>query len=254
MSAEFDTIAGWTAQVALELSPDHRLPAGCRGSGNPNGLRWLLEACQVGPDTRLVDVGAGVGGPAGFAREHAGTRPLLVAPEQHACRAARSLFELPVVQASATDLPLPTGRFDVAWCLGVLCTAPDDAAQLAMLTELRRVVRPAGLIGLLVFVAQVDPARDELDDPPAGNHFPTADGLGRLLDRAGLTVVDRTPASELPEPPADWTERTEAVEDALRQRYGDREAYQVAEEQSGRIGRLLATGQLTAELLLVRAG
>ena len=38
MSAEFDTVADWTARVALDLGPDYRIPAGCRGSGNPR--RW----------------------------------------------------------------------------------------------------------------------------------------------------------------------------------------------------------------------
>ena len=43
MSAEFDTVAEWTAEVATDLGSDHRVPAGCRGSGNPAALDWLIE-------------------------------------------------------------------------------------------------------------------------------------------------------------------------------------------------------------------
>ena len=52
----------------------------------------------------------------------------------------------------------------------MLCTAPGYDAQLAMLRELHRIVRPGGRIGLLVYLA-VTP---KLDDPPEGNHFPAS--------------------------------------------------------------------------------
>ena len=61
MAAEFDTMAGWTLEVALDLGPDYYLPAACRGSGSPAALRWLIEALVVGPDDRMLDVGAGPG-------------------------------------------------------------------------------------------------------------------------------------------------------------------------------------------------
>jgi hypothetical protein len=132
----------------------------------------------------------------------------------------------------------------------VLCTTSGPAAQLAVLRELRRVVRPAGRIGLLVFLATV--AR--LDHPPEGNHFPSANGLDALLGEAGLTVLDRAVTSDLPSPPAQWRERLDAVESELERRYGQNPAWQIAEAQSHRIGHLLHRGELQAQVLLLQRG
>jgi hypothetical protein len=89
MEAEFDTVAAWTADVALDLGPEHHVPAGCRGSGGPAALRWFLGHLRPDPGTTFLDVGAGVGGPAAFAAEEAGVLPVLTEPQGGACRAAR---------------------------------------------------------------------------------------------------------------------------------------------------------------------
>ena len=39
MRAEFDTVAYWTAEVAVELGPEYFIPAACRGSSSPATLR-----------------------------------------------------------------------------------------------------------------------------------------------------------------------------------------------------------------------
>jgi SAM-dependent methyltransferase len=249
MAAEFDTLAEWTAQVAADLGSDYYVPAACRGSGSPAALDWLLGSLRPLPRETMIDVGAGVGGPAAYAAERDGVRPILVEPEPGACRAAARLFRAPVVQADATALPFADGAADVAWCLGVLCTAPGAPAQLAMLRELRRVLSPAGRLGLLVFTA----AADRLDDPPDGNHFPAAGRLDALIARAGLAVRDRIPAAGLPPPPPGWADRVAAVEDGLSRRFGHRPELAAARDQSSRIGRLLDSGQLTAELLRLDA-
>ena len=194
MDDEFGTVAEWTAEVAAQLGPDYAIPAACRGSGQPTALDWLLAGLEPAPGALLVDVGAGLGGPDAFAAAEAGVRPLLLEPEQAACRAAARLFGLPVIRADATALPLPDDRADAAWSLGVLCTLPSRDAQLAMLRELRRVVRPGGRIGLLVYVA----ARLPLDDPPEGNHFPADNDLDALVwrGRAGDARDGQRPPDE----------------------------------------------------------
>ena len=246
-SAEFDTVAEWTARVAVDLGSDFHIAAGCRGSGSPAGLDWLLSALAVGDRDRMADVGAGVGGPAAFAHDRTGVRPVLTEPEPGACRAAARLFDLPVVRADATRMPFADGTFDVAWCLGVLSTAADEAAQLAMLRSTARLVTPQGRIGLLVFVA----SQNSLPDPPEGNHFPTATELRFLLERSGLEVVAQADARTLPDAPAVWQEREQAVERELQRRYGDTEQWRTAERQAARIGQLLRDGQLSATLLSV---
>lgn len=248
MEAEFGTVAEWTAQVAADLGPAYYVPAACRGSGQPMALDWLLDGLGAQPGDLLIDIGAGVGGPAAYAAARTAVRPVLAEPEPAACRAAATLFGLPVVQADATALPVATGSTDLAWCLGVLCTASGPDAQLAMLRELHRVVRPGGRIGLLVFLA----AGPKLDDPPRGNHFPTSTGLHALLRRADLDVTGVADSQEMPAPPAGWQDRTAAVERELRRRFGRTPQLAAAAEQSDRIGKLLSSGQLTSQLLVCR--
>ena len=241
MQAEFDTVAGWTADVALELGEDHYLPAACRGSGSPGVLRWLLQQLQVTGADRMLDCGAGVGGPAAFAADEVGVRAVLTDPETGACQAARRLFGHPVVQA-ASELPFADGSFDVVWSLGVLCTVPE---QELLVGELRRVLAPGGRLGLLVFVAQHPP----LSDQPVGNNFPTEDGLRALLGDAGLRVVTSASAPDFAGSPSLWQERTAAVDAELQRRHGDDPRWRTAERQSQLFGRLLADGELVGTLV-----
>jgi hypothetical protein len=105
MEAEFDTVAEWTARVAASLGPEYYIPAACRGSGQPAVLDWLLERLGPRPGEVMIDVGAGLGGPAVYAAHRTGVQPVLVEPEPDACRAAARLFGAPIVQADATALP-----------------------------------------------------------------------------------------------------------------------------------------------------
>jgi SAM-dependent methyltransferase len=246
MHAEFDTVAAWTAAVAADLGPEFRVPAACRGSGSPAALDWLLDHLELRGGETLLDSGAGLGGPAGYAFFERGARPLLAEPERDAIRAAHRLFGLPSVCADAGALPVADGRFDAAWSLGVMCTMDD---QLGLLRELRRVTAPPHRVGLLVYVAH----RDRLTDPPEGNNFPSAVRVVDLVGQAGLRLQSWQSASTLASPSEHWRRRTAAVEEELERRHGAKQAWQVAERQSGRIGALISDGQLSAELLSLRA-
>ncbi|MCT7661126.1 class I SAM-dependent methyltransferase [Mycobacterium deserti] len=247
MEAEFDTVAQWTAQVAADLGPEFHIPAACRGSGSPAALDWLIDQMRLAPGQVLLDCGAGVGGPAAYAAMSRSVLPVLVEPELGACRAARTLFDYPVIQAAGGALPLADERFDAAWALGVLCTTAD---QQTLLDELRRTVRPDGRIGLLAFVAHRDVPPNQLED----NNFPTPSRLVELVKDAALEVEHWLCTVDLPAIPPEWTEREEAVTEALADRHGDTRAWQLAERQSKRIARLLEDGTLTGELLVLRRG
>jgi len=246
MSAEFDTVAEWTADVAVELGPDHHVPAGCRGRGSPAALAWLVERLELASGETLVDCGAGVGGPAAYAAQRREVRPLLVEPEAGACRAARTLFAHPVVRADAAALPVADGSFDAAWALGVLCTTE---AQLDLLRELLRVTRTPGRIGLLVLVA-AEPLGEA--DVPEGNHFPTMDTFHRLVDEAGLRIDEACGTDQLGSVPGEWSRRVDAVTAELAARHGDDRAWQQAEHQSDLIGELIADGRISTELFSLR--
>ena len=152
------------------------------------------------------------------------------------------------MEGDATALPFGDAAADVAWCLGVLCTAAGPDAQLAMLRELRRIVRPAGRIGLLVYLATTG----QLDDPPRGNHFPSLENLHALIDAADLEVLSVAHAGDLPRPSGAWQDRTAAVERELQRRFGNTAQLKAATEQSDRIAHLLSAGQLTSQVLVVR--
>lgn len=248
MEAEFDTVADWTARVAADLGPEYYIPAACRGSGQPAILDWLLDRLGPRPGEVMIDLGAGMGGPAAYANRRTGVQPILAEPEPGACRAAARLFGAPVVQADATALPFGAAAADLAWCLGVLCTAPGSAAQRAMLGQLRRVIRPGGRAGLLAYLA----AKAELDDPPQGNHFPSSGQLHDLFGLAGLEAVDVASFRDVIQPPRDWAGRAEAVERELHRRYGHTPELTAADHQSKLFGRLLSSGQIVAQVILLR--
>jgi SAM-dependent methyltransferase len=236
MEAEFDTVAGWTEEAVRALGPEYAIPAGCRGSGSEGALRWLADRLELTAGTRFLDDGAGVGGPAGWLAADRGVRPVCAEPMVAAVRAGRRLFGLPAVVAVSQALPVADGAFDAAWCLGVLCTTSDKAGALA---ELRRVLRPGGRLGLLVFVAD-----GPLPPPlPEGNEFPSADQLRGLLTAAGF-AVEATAAADLSDSPAEWSECADAVDAEVARRHGEDPAFRQAEEQSRRVGRLLSDGAL----------
>ncbi|BCI52281.1 SAM-dependent methyltransferase [Mycolicibacterium litorale] len=245
MDAEFDTVAEWTAQVALDLGPDYYVPAGCRGSGSPAALDWLIEQLELTSRDVLLDCGAGVGGPAAYAAQAVSLNPVLVEPEAGACRAARTLFGFPVVQAVGSALPLADASVDAAWALGVLCTTPR---QVELLTEMRRTVRPPGRIALLAFVAR-EPLQTR---QPEGNHFPTRERLVELIADAGLRMREWRSTADLPSIPTEWSDRVDAVTDALAERHAASEAWELAESQSKRIADLLEEGAVTGEMVVLR--
>jgi SAM-dependent methyltransferase len=236
MEAEFGTLAAWTEQAVGALGPEYAVPAGCKGSGSEAALRWLADGLELRGDSRVLDDGAGVGGPAGWLAAERGVSPVCAEPMPDAVRAAHRLFGLPGVVAAAQALPFADASFDAAWCLGVLCTLSDKAAALG---ELRRVLADDGRLGLLVFVAD-----GPLTGPrPEGNEFPSTGELHRLLGDAGFALV-ATGEADLDDSPPQWQQRADAVDEEVARRHGDAPELAQAQEQASRVGRLLAGGQL----------
>jgi SAM-dependent methyltransferase len=248
MDDEFDTVAAWTAEVVSGLDDAVRIPAACRGSGSPGALHWLLDHLAPEPGQVFLDCGAGVGGPAAFAQEEAGVRPLLTDPKSGACRAARSLFDLPALQADSR-LPLRTGSVESGWSLGVLCTVED---QPLFLSEIRRVLNAGARFGFVVYCASHE---GELAmEAPEGNDFPTLQTLDELVATASLRVLASGWTDHFAAFPASWEGAMERVQRELEQRHGSDPRWRRAEEQSGRMGSLLAAGEVRGRLLVVEPG
>lgn len=239
LADEFDTAAGWTADAIGELGPDHAVPAASRGSGSPAALAWLAESLDLRRDVRLLDSGAGIGGPAAWAVDRYGVRSVCAEPMPRAVAACRRLFGLPAVVATSQRLPFGPGTFDASWSLGVLSTTE---AKGAMLAELRRVLRPGGRLGLLVYVAD-----GEVPDPPAGDSFPTYAALHVLVTAAGFDVIE-TAEADAPAPRT-WAERADAADDVVRRRHGDDHRWRRSSDQAARMGQLIADGIVRPLLL-----
>ncbi|MFC5825912.1 class I SAM-dependent methyltransferase [Nonomuraea insulae] len=240
MVAEFDDVAGWTADAVEQLGERHAIPATCRGSASPAALAWLAEACELSPGISLLDVGAGAGGPSAWAAERFGVRPILLEPMPAAGRAAARLFGLPILAADGRRIPLRTGSVDAAWCLGMLCTVQDKAA---VLEEIHRVLKPDASLGLLVLLAhgpQTHPA-------PEGSYFPTERELSVLLDDTGFELLEQI--DQPGEAPLSWSRRAEQVAAFVATRHRTDPAYTLAAHQGERFTHLFASGQIAVRLI-----
>jgi SAM-dependent methyltransferase len=243
--AEFDVEAAWTVEAVAALGSGHAVPAGCRGSGGPDALDWLGRHLGLGPYDHLLDVGAGLGGPAAFARERFGVRATLVEPMRNACAAAGTLFGLPAIQATVESLPVPDERFDRVWCIGVLCTLDDLETAVGALAQVTQV---GGLVGLLVYIRTVPVVEGE----PATNHFPATDELDRHLARAGLAVLHTTALEQLGAPPDEWDRRADEVDRWIEDAHGSEDVWKEAHASEDRVAELLEEGTVAGRLLVAR--
>lgn len=246
MADEFDTVPAWTVAAIEELGASHAIPAACRGSGNPAALTWLAEHMGLDASTTLLDVGAGMGGGAEYAALTRGSEVRLVEPMLGACRAARRLFGQPTVVASGEHLPLMDDAVDAVWSLGVLCSSD---AQQKMLAEMRRVVRPAGVVGLLVYIKTVT----DLPEQPDGNEFPTRDELLGLIRAAGLRIEEQADLDDFDDVPDIWKQQVQEVDDLVAARHRHDRRWQTADEQQSSMARLIGDGLVLGTLAVLRA-
>jgi SAM-dependent methyltransferase len=81
--------------------------------------------------------------------------------------------------SDAQRLPFSDGCFDAAGACEMIYYVPDQAA---MLSELRRVLRPGGR----AFIACANPERPGFHHSPHSTHYPSARDLDRLLASSGF--------------------------------------------------------------------
>ncbi|MDG4781625.1 methyltransferase domain-containing protein [Micromonospora sp. WMMD961] len=163
----------------------------------------LLDAANVGAGLRVLDAGTGPGTVAMLACAR-GATVVAVDPEPTMVEMARS--RVPSAEevrlAALPSLPFASGHFDAAVANFVINHVGDP---LAAISELRRVVRPAGRIAVTiwpypppkaqrlwgeVFDAAGVERRTSMPRVDADKDFPrTLDGLAGVLDAAGLTDV-----------------------------------------------------------------
>lgn len=122
----------------------------------------LLEAAQVRPGMRVLDLASGVGDPALSLAAAVGPSghvtatdfgPGMISLAEELAR-TRGLANVEFRQANAESLPFPDGSFDLVTCRFGVMFFPD---QVQALKEGRRVLKPAGRIALVAWGAKDQP-------------------------------------------------------------------------------------------------
>lgn len=130
------------------LSPRDLGPLDHFHTGGHRASRELLGLARIEADDCVLDIGAGLAGPARLLASSVGCRIDCIDMSADYCAGAELLNRLTglddrikVHQASALDLPFPDDRFDVVWMQNVGMNILDKRK---LYEEIRRVLRPGG--------------------------------------------------------------------------------------------------------------
>jgi len=162
----------------------------------------LARRAGVGAGSRVLDVCAGLGGPARFLSRRRGAR--VVALELHAGRAqgAARLNRLvnerrvAVVRGDALRLPFGSGAFDACLSQEALLHIADKPA---VLRECHRVLTPGGRLAFTDWVARPglgDRERERLWEWMAATTLQTLESYRALIGHAGFSAIDAEDLSE----------------------------------------------------------
>ena len=156
----------------------------------------LIEAAAIGRESRVLDICAGIGGPARYVAWKTGCRVTGVDLTESRCHGARALTSQVALGAVATyacgdaqALPFATASFDAAISQEAWLHVPDKAALLA---EARRILRPGGRLAFTDWIAG-----DGFDDADralmahtfAAVNVPSRNSYLNMLETAGLSDI-----------------------------------------------------------------
>jgi ubiquinone/menaquinone biosynthesis C-methylase UbiE len=167
--------------------------------GGHTATRELCAALEPVPGARVLDVGSGLGGTARHLAQEYGCEVTGLEPCADYAQAATVLTQrtgldsrVRFVRAGAPPLPFADASFDAATLVHVGMNVADKAA---LFTELARVVRPGGRLGIYDVMG---------DAPSAGLRYPLpwataaersfvvgADTYARALQAAGWRLMQR---------------------------------------------------------------
>ena len=171
--------------------------------GGLAAVETLARRAGITSTTRILDVCAGLGGPARFLAFRFGCR--VTAVELNAGRAAGAARltrlvglgrRVLVARGDATALPCGAARFDACLSQEAFLHIADKATVLG---ECRRVLRPGGRVAFTDWIARPrlgDLERQRLREWMAAMTLPTIEGYRHLLGRAGFTAVEAEDLSD----------------------------------------------------------
>jgi len=181
------------------LDPDQRLSPAELGAldhfhtGGLRASRELLEVAGIRPGDRVLDVGAGLAGPARMLAAELGCRVACIELSPDYCTGAALLNRLTgleerieVHRGSALELPFPDDSFDAAWMQNVGMNIADKRR---LYGEICRVLRPGGRFAFQEMVAG-RAATTHFPLPwatdPADNFLVSTDEMRSVLGESGF--------------------------------------------------------------------
>lgn len=184
---------------AAGLDPEQRLSPAELGAldhfhtGGLRASRELLELAQIQARDRVLDIGAGLAGPARLIAATRGCRVDCLDMSPDFCAGAVLLNRLTglsdrltVHEGSALAMPFPDDAFDVVWMQNVGMNIADKRT---LYTEIGRVLRPGGRFAFQELTAGTRPPSHfplPWATDPADSFLVTADEMCALLGEAGF--------------------------------------------------------------------
>ncbi len=178
-----------TAEDLFDFDQDHY--------GGLAAVDALAQRAGIAARSRVLDVCAGLGGPARFLASHRGCQ--VVALELNPGRAAGAFrlarlvglgARVAVVRGDAIALPFAAGSFDACVSQEALLHIPD---KLAVLAGCHRVLVPGGRLAFSDWIARPglgDRERERLQQWMAATTLQSLDSYRALLGRAGFASLE----------------------------------------------------------------
>src|SRR5436189_2345445 len=166
-------------------------------SGGLATTREQAKRIALTKDSRVLDVGCGIGGPARYLAHTYGCRvdgidltPELIETGRVLTKRCKLADHVALRVGNALELPYSEQTFDVVWCQNVAMNISDKAGLLA---GVHRVLKPGGLFTSTEY--SVGPGGDIIFPVPwaydASFHFlNSADVMPALYQSAGLRILD----------------------------------------------------------------